>query len=149
MAGGVLVLNADLTLLHVVSLKHAVRMIIRQIAEVHEDAGEFFGSFIKPRSVRLVRYINTSWRYNKSPKWSKNGVMMRDKHSCAFCAGKATTVDHVKPRAQGGTNRWDNTVAACSPCNNKKGNRTPEEAGMKLLVTPKVPRWSELYKAKG
>lgn len=143
---GVVVLNADLVPLHSVSLQHAVRMLLRQVAEVHEDAGEFFGDFIKPKSIRLVKYISTVWRYNKTPKWSKNGVMARDKHSCAFCGGKATTIDHVIPRSRGGTNRWDNTVAACSPCNGKKGNRTPEEAGMKLLVTPKMPRWSDLYR---
>lgn len=148
MAGGVLVLNADLGVLHTVSLRHAIRMLIREVAEVHEAADELFGDFIKPVSIRLVRYVNTVWRYNKSPKWSKNGVLLRDKHSCAFCAGKADTIDHVKPRAQGGTNRWDNTVAACSPCNNRKGNRTPEEAGMKLLITPKVPRWSDLYRSR-
>lgn len=146
MAGGVLVLNADLGVLHTVSLKHAVRMLIREVAEVHEAADEFFGQFIKPKSIRLVRYINTVWRYNKTPKWSKNGVMLRDKHTCAFCAGKATTIDHVIPRSRGGTNRWDNTVAACSPCNGRKGNRTPEEAGMKMLFTPKMPKWSELYR---
>lgn len=146
--GGVIVFNADLGVLHTVSLKHSIRMILRGVAEIHEASDEFFGDFIKPISIRLVRYVNTVWRYNKSPKWSKNGVLLRDKHTCAFCSGKADTIDHVKPRAQGGTNRWDNTVAACSPCNNRKGNRTPEEAGMKLFVTPKVPRWSDLYRSR-
>ena len=146
MAGGVIVLNADLGVLHTVSLKHAIRMLIREVAEVHESADEFFGDFIKPKSIRLVKYINTVWRYAKSPKWSKNGVMARDSHKCAFCGGKAATIDHVLPRSRGGKNRWDNTVAACSPCNNKKGCRTPEEAGMKLLVVPRIPKWSELYR---
>lgn len=146
MAGGVLVLNADLGVLHTVSLKHAIRQLVRGVAEVHEATDEFFGTFVKPKSIRLVKYIATHWRYNKTPKWSKNGVMLRDNHTCAFCGGKATTIDHVIPRSRGGTNRWDNTVAACSPCNGRKGNRTPEEAGMKLHVTPKMPKWSELYR---
>lgn len=142
----VMVLNADLELLHSVSLQHAVRMIVRGVAEVHEAADEFIGVFIRPISVRLLKYINTTWRYQRQPKWSKSGVLKRDSYVCAFCSGKATTIDHVMPRSKGGKNTWKNTVAACSPCNNKKRDRTPEEAKMPLLITPKVPAWTDLYK---
>lgn len=146
MSGSVTVLNADLQVLHTVSLEHSIRMIVRGVAEVHEAADEFIGVFIRPISVRLLKYINTTWRYQRQPKWSKSGVLRRDNYSCAFCSGKATTIDHVIPRSHGGKNTWKNTVAACSPCNNKKRDRTPDEANMPLKIVPKVPAWTDLYK---
>jgi hypothetical protein len=146
MTGNVTVLNADYEVLHTVSLNHAIRMIVRGVAEVHEATDELIGIFIRPISVRLLKYVVTTWRYQRQPKWSKNGVLRRDNYSCAFCSAKANTIDHVMPRAQGGKNSWKNTVAACSPCNNKKANRTPEQAKMPLLYTPRVPEWTDLYK---
>lgn len=142
----VTVLNADLTVLHTVSLNHAIRMIVRNVAEVHEAADEFMGMFLRPISVRLLKYVVTTWRYQRQPKWSKPGVLRRDDYKCAFCSGKATTIDHILPRAHGGKNGWKNTVAACSPCNNKKRDRTPEQANMPLLFKPRVPEWTDLYK---
>lgn len=141
----VTVLNADYEVLHTVSLNHAIRMIVRGVAEIHEAADEFIGVFIRPISVRLLKYVVTTWRYQRQPKWSKSGVLKRDKYICAFCAGKANTIDHVLPRSKGGKNSWTNTVAACSPCNNKKRDRTPEEAKMPLAFIPQVPKWTELY----
>lgn len=141
----VTVLNADCEILHTVTLKHAIRMIVRGVAEVYEAADEFLGNFIKPISVRLLKYVVTTWRYQRQPKWSKAGVLRRDKYVCAFCKGKATTIDHVIPRSKGGKNTWKNTIAACSPCNNRKRDRTPIEANMPLLFDPKIPDWSMLY----
>lgn len=143
------VYNADgYELLHQVSLEHSIRMIVRGVAEVLEAADEFLGTFIKPISVKLVKYVFTSWRYQRQPKWSKAGVLRRDSHICAFCSSKATTIDHVIPRSKGGKNVWKNTVAACSPCNNKKRDRTPDEANMPLRFKPRIPQWEDLYKAK-
>lgn len=139
------VLNADLELLHRVSLQHALRMIVRGVAEVHEAADELIGPFLKPLSVRLVKYVVTTWRYQRQPKWSKSGVLRRDDYVCAFCKGKATTIDHIVPRSRGGKNTWKNTISACSPCNNKKRDRTPEEAKMPLVYLATVPLWSDLY----
>jgi len=148
MSGNVTVLNADLQVLHTVSLNHAIRMIVRGVAEVHEAADELIGVFIRPISVRLLRYVVTTWRYQRQPKWSKSGVLRRDKYVCAFCNGRANTIDHVIPRSKGGKNSWKNTVAACSPCNNKKRDRTPDEARMPLLFAPRVPEWTDLYNRK-
>lgn len=145
MTGSVTVLNADLTVLHTVSLAHSIRMIVRGVAEVHESAEEFIGTFIRPVSVRLLKYVVTTWRYQRQPKWSKSGVLRRDDYRCAFCGGKASTIDHVKPRSHGGKNTWKNTVAACSPCNNRKADRTPEQANMPLLIKPAVPEWTDIY----
>jgi hypothetical protein len=62
------------------------------------------------------------------------GIFKRDGYVCQYddCKGRATTIDHVLPRAQGGQTTWDNLVGCCFACNQKKGNRTPEQAGMKL-----------------
>ncbi len=146
MTGSVVVLNADLQILHKVSLEHSIKMIVRGEAEVHEAADEFIGTFIKPISVRLLKYVVTTWRYKRQPKWSKSGVLRRDSYRCAFCSGKATTIDHIIPRSQGGKNSWKNTIAACLPCNNRKADRTPSQAHMPLLFAAKVPDWTDLYK---
>jgi hypothetical protein len=69
-------------------------------------------------------------------------VLRRDHFQCMYegCASKATTVDHIRPLCQGGPTSWQNLVACCLPCNQRKGGRTPEEAGMKLKWIPKGPR---------
>lgn len=137
----VLVLNAGYEPLQRVSLRHAIKMIVREVAvieEAHEE--EKFGDFPVPLILRLVRYVKLSWRATK-PRFSKRRLFERDKHSCAYCGKEATTVDHIVPRSRGGLTTWMNTVAACLKCNHKKSNRTLEEAGMKLKIKPYEPSW--------
>lgn len=93
-----------------------------------------------PSVVRLkyhVRWIPRKVRYSSS------GVFRRDQHDCQYCgitlATNKLTIDHVLPRSRGGENSWRNCVCSCFECNNKKSNRTPEEAGMKLIRKPAVP----------
>ena len=87
----VLVLNADLGPLHRVSLKHAIRMLCRQVAEVHEaEPDRLIGVYPVPRVVRLVHYVVTRWRYSGGPAWSRAGVLARDGHRCGYCGGAAT-----------------------------------------------------------
>ena len=143
----VLVINADLGPLHRVSLRHAIRMLFRQVAEVHEaEPDRLIGIYPVPRVVRLVQYVVTRWRYSAGPAWSRHGVLIRDNHRCGYCGGPATTIDHVLPRSRGGRNSWINTVAACGGCNQRKGDRTPTEARMPLLVTPAAPSWAALVR---
>lgn len=72
--------------------------------------------------------------------YSRVGVLLRDRGRCAYCGrAAATTMDHVLPRSRGGATSWANAVAACEPCNARKGDRTPEEAGMPLRWDPFVP----------
>ena len=138
----VLVINADLGPLHRVSLKHAIRMLVRQVAELHEfETDKQFGIFPMPKVVRLVKYVYAKWRHTAGPGWSRAGVLKRDKRTCGYCRRAATTVDHVLPRSRGGRNSWGNTVASCDPCNQRKANRTPAEAGMALLIAPSTPTW--------
>ncbi|EXG80686.1 HNH endonuclease [Cryptosporangium arvum] len=141
----VLVLNADLGPLHRVSFRHAVRMLVRRVAEVHEShPGRLVGSYPAPRVVRLVTYVVTRWRHSRGPGWSRPGVLVRDRRCCAYCGRPASTVDHVLPRSRGGANSWANTVAACGPCNHRKGDRTPAEARMPLRFAPAAPTWAAL-----
>lgn len=141
----VLVLNADLGPLHRVSLRHAIRMLCRQVAVVHESEPDIrIGIWPMPKVLRLVTYVVTRWRYSAGPAWSRPGVLARDGHRCGYCGGPATTIDHLMPRSRGGRNSWRNTVAACGGCNQRKGDRTPEEARMQLRVTPHAPSWAAL-----
>lgn len=139
----VLVLNADMQPLHRVTLRHAVRMLWRQVAEVHEAAPDrLIGVYPMPVVVRLVTYVVTRWRHTRVPSWSKQGVLARDERRCGYCGRRGDTVDHILPQSRGGTSTWANTVAACDRCNQRKGARTPAEAGMVLRFRPAAPSWA-------
>lgn len=144
---GVVVLNTDNTTLHMVSIKHAIKMLVREVAIVEESReGHQIGPYPWPVVLRLVRYVKTAYLYARTPTWTKRGLLTRDRHICAFCGGHADTVDHLLPQSRGGLNTWKNTVAACSDCNNRKANRTPAEAGMKLRYRPYVPTRSQVLR---
>ena len=144
----VVVLNASYERLHVVSVQHAIGMLVRGVAviqEAHPDA--MFGPFQRPLVLRLVRYVKMGWRYATTTRatYSKAGVIARDRGLCAYCGRPgATTMDHVLPRSRGGRAEWVNAVAAHLACNAAKGARTPDEAGLVLLWTPWVPARVEL-----
>ena len=141
---GVLVLNASYEPHQRVNLAHAIRMLVRKVAVVEEAVdGKTLGPYPFPKVLRLVRYVYVNLRYTR-PRWSKSRLLERDHHKCAFCGKHATTVDHVNPVSKGGESTWLNTVAACQKCNHKKANRTPEEAGMRLLIKPFEPSWREI-----
>jgi 5-methylcytosine-specific restriction endonuclease McrA len=141
----VLVLNADFGPLQRVSVRHAIRMVFRQVAVVQEARPDArIGVYPIPTVVRLASYVVTRWRRSRGPSWSRPGVLARDERRCAFCGGPASTVDHVLPRSRGGGDTWENTVAACARCNNRKRDRTPTEAGMPLRRTPTAPTWASL-----
>lgn len=142
--GSVAVLNASYEPLGKVSFKQAVRMLARKVAAVEESiAGRQAGPWPWPRVIRLLRYVSPKWLYRPAG-WHRGGVFIRDGHRCAYCGAKATTIDHVLPRSRGGEWSWLNCVAACEPCNHRKGGRTPREAGMRLRVTPYVPTRAQL-----
>lgn len=147
-ATAVLVLNADLGPLHRVSLRHAIRMLFRGVAEVHESEPEIqLGPFPWPKSVRLIHFVVTKWRYTAGPSWSRQGVIRRDNRTCGYCGATAgSTVDHIRPVSRNGKNTWANTVACCDPCNQRKGDRLPNEAGMTLRVKPYAPTWATLQR---
>jgi hypothetical protein len=137
----VLVLNADLGPLHRVSLRHAIRMLLREVAVVHEaEPDRLIGVYPLPRVVRLVSYVVTRWRFTGGPAWSRGGVHARDGRRCGYCGTEATTIDHILPRSRGGQHEWENVAAACRPCNLRKRDRTPVEAGMDLARPAHAPK---------
>jgi 5-methylcytosine-specific restriction endonuclease McrA len=79
---------------------------------------------------------------------TRRGVLNRDGYSCQYCGRSLSsaelTLDHVLPRCRGGKNTWENVVAACKPCNHRKGDRTPTEARMRLQRPPFRPRYIAL-----
>jgi hypothetical protein len=121
----VLVLNADLGPLHRVSLRHAIRMLCRQVVEIHESEDHIprFGVWPKPTIVRLISYIVPKWRYTDGPAWSRPGVLARDSRKCGYCGGHATTVDHITPRSQGGRNDWQHRLGPV-----RRGRAAPGKA---------------------
>lgn len=145
---GVVVLNATYEPLHTVSLEHAIRMLVRKVAVVETaDAEHMIGPFPKPIRLRLVRYVKMAWKYatHRRAPFGRDRVLTRDRGRCAYCGRRnASTMDHVLPRCRGGRAEWLNAVAACQPCNARKGSRTPEEAGMPLRWTPWIPSLAEL-----
>ena len=142
--GAVTLLNASYEPLGKVSFKQALRMIARKVAAIEEAVdGRMAGPWPWPRVIRLLRYVSPKWLYRPAG-WHRGGVFIRDGHRCAYCGVKATTIDHVLPRSRGGAWSWLNCVAACESCNNRKRDRTPQEAGMRLRFEPYVPTRAQL-----
>lgn len=96
-----------------------------------------------PDVIRLTRYERLP---SSEVKFTRRNIYQHYKNQCCYCGGKFSTrelnLDHVMPRSRGGSTNWDNIVLSCIPCNTRKADRTPAEAGMKLLVQPKRPKWS-------
>ena len=94
-----------------------------------------------PRIIRLFFYDRLP---KNKVKFNRRNIFARDKNQCQYCGKKFTTkelsLDHVLPRSQGGPSSWKNIVCACLKCNIKKGGRTPERAGMKLITKPVEPK---------
>ena len=146
----VLVLNASYEPLHVVSVRRAVVLLLKEKAQLVEAAESLLRaerlSLPQPVVIRLVTYVHVPRRWRLPV--SRKGVLARDGYQCQYCGKQPSkqllTVDHVTPRSQGGPSAWENLVAACAPCNRKKGGRRPVEAGMKLLTEPTKPRYIAL-----
>ncbi len=144
---GVLVLNASYEPLNIVSIKRAIVLLLKEKAEVVEAANAQVRAertvLDWPLVIRLVTYVPLPRRLPLP--LSRRTVLARDVYTCQYCGaqpGRADlTVDHVLPRSRGGLTTWENVTTACGPCNRRKGNRTPEEAGMKLLSVPARPRF--------
>lgn len=151
----VLVLNATYEPLNVVSVRRAVVLLLKEKAEIVEAAGAWLRaervSLPVPTVIRLVYYVRIPRRF--SLPVSRRTVLARDHYTCQYCGaqpGRANlTIDHILPRSRGGESRWENVIAACGPCNRRKGNRTPEEARMPLHRQPRRPRYLALTLLEG
>lgn len=119
--------------------------ILERAAEVVEEHPDKYIRTVNwqvkmPSVVRMLTPI----KKKKAVKFSRHNVFARDGGRCGYCATRLTlrtaTYDHVIPRSQGGKTEWSNVVISCVPCNQKKGGRTPAQAGMTLLSHPHRPK---------
>ena len=141
-----LLLNATYEPLRVVHWQKAITLWCQGKVEIvaHHDREVRSVSFsIKlPSIIRLLRRIRVR-RHVEYVPFSRANIYARDNHSCQYCgevlASSELTFDHVVPVAQGGRKDWENIVSCCISCNRRKGGRTPEQAGMKLVRPPKRP----------
>lgn len=97
-----------------------------------------------PSVIRLVHYVDVRKRRRESGK-QRFRIFVRDGFRCQYCAKRFAptllTLDHIVPRSRGGSDEPENLAASCIPCNQRKGNRTPDEARMPLLATPSALRY--------
>lgn len=95
-----------------------------------------------PRVILLMVFDRLP---KKEVKFTRHNIFERDKNTCQFCGRvferKDLNLDHVIPRDRGGPTTWENIVCSCIPCNTRKANRTPAEAGIRLIRKPKRPKW--------
>lgn len=145
MTAAVIVLNATYEPISRTKVQRAVALVLNGTAVIEEsDPLRRFrhkaGFVPYPRLIRLLKFVKVPVMYGPVT-WSKSAVLKRDHYKCAYCGAHGDTVDHVVPISKGGGVRdWLNTVACCLRCNAKKNDRTPAQAGMKLRVTPYVPK---------
>jgi 5-methylcytosine-specific restriction endonuclease McrA len=143
MAKSVLVLNATYEPLNVTSVWRALSLILAAKAEVVEVLDERVirspsTTLPHPTVIRLVTYVRVP-RFT-ARRITRRALFARDGNVCQYCGtGTRLTIDHVIPRSRGGTSAWDNVVTACAPCNLRKGDRLPHEAGMDLPRKPRPP----------
>lgn len=139
----VAVLNASFESLGRTTLKRAVALVMSGRAVIEESSEERIlawenGLMPWPLTIRLLQYLKVPFRV--APEhYSKVGIRRRDNYTCAYCGKAGDTVDHILPQARGGKDEWMNVITACTSCNGKKRDRTPEEAGMPLLFQPSEP----------
>jgi 5-methylcytosine-specific restriction endonuclease McrA len=95
-----------------------------------------------PRIILLFMYDRLP---KKEVKFTRHNIFERDKNTCQYCGDifdrKDLNLDHVTPRDRGGPTTWENIVCSCISCNTRKSNRTPAEAGLRLVRKPKRPKW--------
>lgn len=165
-----LVLNRNWQAVHVTSVQRALILLANEAARVVDPESfqlhswnEWSRLVPEPdepaiRSARLrvrVPEVITLTLFDRLPRgavaFSKHNVYKRDRYTCQYCGAQPgrdeLSLDHVLPRAQGGTSTWENCVLACVACNRHKADRQPRQAGMKLRRNPERPHWTPLYAA--
>ncbi|MCP3978700.1 MAG: HNH endonuclease [bacterium] len=102
-----------------------------------------------PHVIQLVYYDRLP---NREVRFTRRNIFYRDKNRCQYCGQvfpqKQLNLDHVVPRSRGGGSCWNNVVCACIPCNTRKGSRTPEEVGLRLVRVPRKPAGHPMLRAK-
>ena len=140
----VLLLNQNYEPLTICNVKRAVILIFLGKAEmIEKNSGVLHSVSLEipiPSVIRLARNVRAP---RKQIMLNRKNLMIRDNHTCQYCGRRVQplTIDHVIPKHYGGKDSWDNLVVACHSCNHRKANRTPEQAGMQLIATPKKPHY--------
>lgn len=138
----VLVLNASYEPINICAARRALVLILKGVAAPEEYSSILLHSARNqlklPSVIRLLEYRRIP---HQSRALSRKNILLRDRYTCQYChktlPAAELTLDHVIPRSRHGETTWENLVACCHKCNNRKGSYTPEEAGMKLLRQPK------------
>lgn len=145
----VLVLNYDYTPVNITNINRALKLIIKEKAEIIKEGVQILRSekitFKIPTIIRLLNYVKI--KFFKVVLTKKN-ILIRDNFICQYCGtNKNLTLDHLIPKSKGGTNDWLNLVTCCESCNKKKGDKTPEDANMKLINKPFKPNYFTFLKS--
>ena len=138
----VLVLNASYEPINVCAARRALVLVLKGVARAEESSYMVVhghrNSLALPSVIRLLEYRRIP---QQTRALSRKNILMRDRYTCQYChrtlASTELTLDHVMPRSRKGDSSWENLVACCVGCNNKKGNRTPEEAGLRVARPPR------------
>ncbi len=148
MSQEVLVLNSDYEPLNVCNLRRAIVLIYLGKADVlharTDGTPVVIGGGEVVRTPSVVKLRHHVKRPLPQLKLSRRSVFARDNYTCQYCGtgSKELTIDHVLPKRHGGGMTWENLVACCRRCNTKKGDKSPEKAGMKLMRQPRRPRYT-------
>ena len=142
----VLLLNASLQPLNVISHRRLVVLLSKERVAFLDEAAELAASQALagrrlPDGVVIVRLLRTIHVPRRLLRPNRRNLLLRDDHTCQYCGHVGTaaelTVDHVLPVSRGGAaDRWENVVIACKRCNWRKANHAPEEVGLKLRRKP-------------
>jgi 5-methylcytosine-specific restriction endonuclease McrA len=145
LASRALLLNASYEPLRIVDWRRALTLVFLNKVEVLEEYPREVRSVSitvrVPSILRLVKFVRRAPRARV--QFSRSSVFARDQHTCQYDGrvyrSLELTIDHVVPRVLGGRSTWDNVVTACRACNRRKGGRTPEQAGLRLMRVPYRP----------
>ena len=134
----VLLLNKHYEPLTITTVKRAMTLVSKGAALVVVPTDkQMCPGVYAPSVIKLIHYAKVPYRMQQV---SRRNILMRDSHKCMYCGMKGHSseleLEHIIPRSRGGKSSWDNLVASCRPCNQKKKDRTPEEAGMILIRRP-------------
>lgn len=140
----VLLLNSSYEPLKFIGERDAIKLLIRGAVEVEANWDHSWSSpghsFRTPAMLRLHRFVS---RRPSHKRFSPRVLFNRDKYRCQYCDirldAKLASIDHIVPKTLGGGLTYKNCVAACKPCNRRKGPRTLEDSGMTLRREPQNP----------
>ncbi len=141
-----LVLNATYEPVARVPWQRAITLLFLgkvEVVEEYEDK-KVRSVTLELRMPSVIRFFRLFKRRKPPVRFSRENVYARDNGRCQYCKRVVNraeaTHDHIIPRAHGGRTCWENIVIACVPCNQRKGGRTPEQAGMRLATAPIKPK---------